>query len=165
MTKLRSQLISVSDTLWYHIVSRCVRRAFLCGEDQQTGQNFDHRRGWIEARIRQLVGVFALDVAAYAMMSNHYHIVLKIAVERAAAWSDEAVLQRWTQLFTGPLMVQRYLEPSLRADMSEAELAKVAELAAVSCQRLTEISWFMRVLPFLRLGMSLSSARWLFNSA
>ncbi len=85
MTKPRSKLISVSDTPWYRTFSRCVRRAFLCGEDQQTGQNFDHRRGWIEARIRQLAGVFALGVAAHAVMSNHYHIVLQIAV---AGWVE-----------------------------------------------------------------------------
>ena len=51
MTRPRSALISLPDTPWYHMVNRCVRRAFLCGADRHSGQNFDHRRGWIEARI------------------------------------------------------------------------------------------------------------------
>ncbi len=107
MTMPRSALVSLSDTPWYHVVSRCVRRAFLCGDDSFTGKNFNHRRGWIESRILELAGVFAIDVAAYSVMSNHYHIVVRIDGERAKKWTDEEVLNRWTQLFTGPLFVQR----------------------------------------------------------
>lgn len=146
MTRPRSQLVSVTDTPWYHVVSRCVRRAFLCGEDAATGKNFDHRRGWIEARIRQLASVFTIDVAAYAVMSNHYHIVLKIDAERAQCLSDDEVLARWTQLFAGPLLVQRYLAPESRATMSEAEVARVQEYIALYRARLCDLSWYMRVL-------------------
>jgi len=74
--------------------------------------NFDHRRGWIVERIQQLAALFAIDVAAYAVMSNHYHIVVRIDRERALEWSVEEVLRRWTTLFTGPLLVTRYLSES-----------------------------------------------------
>ena len=87
MTRPRSALISLPDTPWYHVVNRCVRRAFLCGHDAHTGQNFEHRRGWVETRIRELSSVFAIDVAAYAVMSNHYHIVLRVDAERARDWN------------------------------------------------------------------------------
>ncbi|CAK0776727.1 transposase [Gammaproteobacteria bacterium] len=128
------------------MVSRCVRRVFLCGEDSHTGKNFDHRRGWLETWILQLAGVFAIDVAAYAVMSNHYHIVLRIDALRAAEWSIEEVLERWTRLFTGPVIVQRYLSPETRALMTESECDKVVELAEGYRERLTNLSWFMRVL-------------------
>ncbi|WP_284155272.1 transposase [Sulfuricystis multivorans] len=146
MTRPRSQLVSLSDTPWYHVVSRCVRRAYLCGEDHATGRSYEHRRGWIEARIRQLAAVFTIDVAAYAVMSNHYHIVLKVDAQRAASLSDDEVLERWSKLFTGPLLVQRYRAPSIRATMDEAEIAKAQEFVALYRARLADLSWFMRVL-------------------
>ena len=145
MTRPRSALISVSDTPWYHIVSRCVRRAFLCGDDQTTGRNFDHRRDWLENWILRLASIFAIDVAAYAAMSNHYHIVVRIDTERSAEWGLEEVLERWTQLFSGPFLVQRYLSTA-RPEMTEAECEQVRILAETYRERLTDISWFMRVL-------------------
>ena len=124
MTRPRSSLISLADTPWYHVVNRCVRRAFLCGRDAVSGQSFEHRRGWIETRIRELASVFTIDVAAYAVMSNHYHVVLRVDADRAAALTDDEVLARWTRLFTGPMLVQRYLQPAARAAMGEAEREK-----------------------------------------
>ncbi|MGR9109039.1 MAG: transposase, partial [Gammaproteobacteria bacterium] len=130
---------------WYHCVCRCVRRAFLCGEDSFSGKNFDHRRGWITERIKQLAAVFAIDVAAYAVMSNHYHVVLRIDRERAAGWSVEEVLKRWTTLFTGPYLVSKYLSDA-RVTMSDAEMTVVLEMAETCRARLRDLSWFMRAL-------------------
>ncbi len=110
-----------------------------------TGKNFNHRRGWIESRILKLAGVFAIDVAAYAVMSNHYHIVVRIDDERAGKWTDEEVLRRWTQLFTGPLFVRRYLSDE-RDQMDVSQLSSVSTFAATYRERLHDLSWFMRVL-------------------
>ena len=145
MTMPRSALISLPDTPWYHLVSRCVRRAYLCGEDYFTGQNFEHRRGWIENRVQELAAVFAVDVAAYAVMSNHYHLVVRVDSERPQLWTDQEILERWTKLFTGPLLVQRFLSAE-RTDMSPSELAKVSDWVETYRERLFDLSWFMRVL-------------------
>ncbi|AHF04143.1 hypothetical protein MARPU_09980 [Marichromatium purpuratum 984] len=146
MTRPRASLVSLSDTPWYHVVTRCVRRAYLCGFDRLTGRSFEHRRGWVELRLRQLAGVFAIDVAAYAVMSNHVHLVVRLDAERASQWSDTEVLRRWRCLFRGPVVVERFLSPATRAGMTEAELEVVAGLVAIYRARLADLSWFMRVL-------------------
>ena len=47
MTRAREQQICCDDTLYYHCVSRVVRRAFLCGFDRATQQDFEHRNQWV----------------------------------------------------------------------------------------------------------------------
>jgi len=84
-------------------------------------------------------------VAAYAVMSNHYHLVLRVDAERARGWSREEVLRRWTQLFDGPKLVQTRFP--IRLDTQDAaSLQRVDEWAETYRSRLMDISWFMRVL-------------------
>ena len=98
MTTARKQLISLADTPYYHCISRCVRRAFLCGEDKNTGQNFDHRCGWVEDKLLSLSQIFAIEVCAYAVMSNHSHLVLFVDENTAKAWSTQEVIERWHKI-------------------------------------------------------------------
>ena len=75
--------MNLAATPYYHCICRCVRRAFLCGQDGYTGKNFDHRKAWVVDRLQFLSGIFAIYVCAYAILSNHLHLVLRIAAERA----------------------------------------------------------------------------------
>ena len=104
-----SALVSLADIPWYHCVPRRVRRAYPCGVDSATGKHFEHRRGWIVDKIKELTVLLVADVASHAIMSNHYHLVLRVDAERAAGWSDEGVLTRGTQMFIGPVLVQHDL--------------------------------------------------------
>ncbi|WP_155250795.1 hypothetical protein [Pseudoalteromonas luteoviolacea] len=54
MAIARKRQISLVDTKYYHCISRCVRRAFLCGEDKVTGKSYEHRRGWVAEKLLQL---------------------------------------------------------------------------------------------------------------
>ncbi len=143
MTTARKQLISLADTPYYHCISRCVRRAFLCGEDKNTGQNFDHRRGWVEDKLLSLSQIFAIEVCAYAVMSNHTHLVLFVDENSATSWSTQEVIERWHKLFKGTLLTQQYLRGE---NMPEYLMTSLLETVEVYRERLMDISWFMRLL-------------------
>ncbi len=140
MTRPRSELVDREKGGFYHLFNRCVRQAWLCGEDPHTGENFDHRRGWIERRLLVLTEVFPVDVYAYAVMSNHYHIVVNYCPARALDWSDAEIAQRWLRVFGPPAK-----DPEARAVYEAALLADPARLDELR-QRLGDLSWYMRCL-------------------
>ena len=94
MTQSRESQISLADTPYYHCISRCVRRAFLCGDDDYSGKSFDHRRLWMVDRIRFLTDIFSIDTCAYAIMSNYYHLVSYVNEQHAVAYSLQEVCSR-----------------------------------------------------------------------
>jgi REP element-mobilizing transposase RayT len=143
MTRPRKALISLADTPYYHITSRCVRRAFLCGVDHHSGNSYEHRRQWIVDRIRLLSSLFAIDICAYAVMSNHYHLALKVCPEQLESLSEDDIMDRWCALFKGPLLVQNYRSGE---DLKPFERAAVSDIIEVWRKRLSSISWFMRCL-------------------
>jgi REP element-mobilizing transposase RayT len=143
MTRPREVLISLSDTPYYHITSRCVRRAFLCGVDHYSGQSYEHRRQWVVDRVRLLSSLFAIDVCAYAVMSNHYHLVLKLCPEQLDDLTEDDIMDRWCALFKGPLLVQNYRSGE---ELKPFERASVSDTVNIWRKRLASISWFMRCL-------------------
>ncbi len=143
MPKPREHQVSLEATPYYHGVSRCVRRAFLCGTNFDTGESYEHRRGWLENRLLELPQIFAIQVASYAIMSNHYHVVLYVDVSAAKSWNDNDVVDRWHQLFKGNLLSQKF---SRKETLSQPELARLQIYITEWRKRLMDISWFMRVL-------------------
>lgn len=143
MPKPRYSQISLKVTPYYHCISRCVRRAFLCGTDSLTGNSYEHRRQWIEDKILSLSAIFAIDVCAYAVMSNHYHIVLHINDKTADNWEFEEVIERWHQLFSGNLLSRRYISGY---NLGGAELKTLTDIVNVWRKRLMDVSWFMRII-------------------
>ena len=143
MTRARKELIAVEDTPFYHCISRCVRRAYLCGDDYQTQKNFDHRKGWLVEKIKFLASVYAIDVCAYAVLSNHYHLVLFINQDEAKAWSEQEVIDRWGKLFPSSAKnIQNLITASKSQVTRQAYEEKIEEWR----KQLTDISWFMRCL-------------------
>ncbi len=141
MPKPRHQQISISETPYYHLVSRCVRRSFLCGKFDT--YNFEHRRDWIMQRLAILTQMYAIDIAAFALMSNHYHLVVRVDTAKAAAWNAAEIAARWQMLFRLPVLVERYLSGQSSGDAENQVTEKIIEKWRA---RLCDISWFMRCL-------------------
>ena len=143
MAIARKRQVSLVDTKYYHFISRCVRRAFLCGEDRFTGQSYEHRRGWVEDKLGELAKVFCIDVCAYAVMSNHTHLVLYVDDKKANRLNDKAIVIRWHKLCKGTLLTQKYIQGE---KLSKVELIFFNQTVKQYRERLASISWFMRLL-------------------
>lgn len=94
-------------------------------------------------RLTLLGEVFAIDIAAYAVMSNHYHVVLHVDQGRSRSWSRDEVIHRWLCLYKGDPLVHCHLRGELKPDAEFRQLDRIVETWR---ERLTDISWFMRCL-------------------
>lgn len=142
MTYPRKLLVSLRATPYYHVVARCVRRAWLCGRDSYSGKDYTHRKRWVVHRLKQLSSIFAVDLCAYAVMSDHYHLVIHVDARRAAQWTTEEVVARWSRIFGRPEIIDRWHKHQCTAAESEAALRLVEQWR----QRLHDVSWYMRAL-------------------
>src|ERR1700761_6626082 len=143
MTYPRLHIVDPQAPGFFHCISRCVRRAFLCGEDAYSGRSYEHRKAWVEERLLALAECFAVGLYAYAVMTNHVHVVLHVDPQIAQAWSDEEIAERWTRLF--PIRVDRATDDQLCAEKVRClqhNPERIAELRS----RLGSLSWFMRCL-------------------
>ena len=144
MTTPRKEQIKQQQSGYYHCVSRTVRRNFLCGYDEATNCDYEYRRQWIVDRISLLSNVFSVEVCAYTVMSNHYHIVLHIDYEASLTWDAEEVVRRWWQIYP-PKMLQEETSDDIIAFHLD-RLAADEEKVQLWRDRLADLSWFMRCL-------------------
>ncbi|CAM4132720.1 transposase [Vibrio neonatus] len=145
MTTARKQLVSIDATPYYHCVSRCVRQSYLCGHDYKKRTCYNHRKQWVEQKLIALTYCYCIDVCAYAIMSNHYHLVLYINKNKALALSQLEVVERWSLDHKLPLLIKRWLRKELTNRAEEEKCNKIIELWR---KRLWDLSWFMKDLNF-----------------
>ncbi|NKB61331.1 MAG: transposase [Gammaproteobacteria bacterium] len=108
MTIARRHQINLEATPYYHCTSRCVRRAYLCGEDSHTGQSYSHRRKWVESWLLKLNEAFCIELVGYAVMSNHYHVILRVDSEEGMQLSDDQVIDRWSLIYQPGGLMRHY---------------------------------------------------------
>ncbi len=133
-----------------HCYTRCVRRAFLCGVDQETQTSYEHRKQWIRDRLEFLASVFAIDIMGFAVMDNHFHLICRTRHDISDPWTDEEIARRWYRLFPKRAAVGGKIPEPTKAELdeimthrSEGDPAKrIAELR----RRLQNVSWLMKAL-------------------
>src|ERR1700722_19409097 len=143
-TYARGQIVVEDSVGVYHCIARCVRRAFLCGVDQYTGKDYTYRKEWILNRLRELAGLFAVEVCGYSVMSNHLHLVLRNRPDIAEQWSDDEIALRWRRVF--PPRDDATGEPVEPTEHDLAMLTANPERLLELRKRLSNLSWFMRCL-------------------
>ena len=126
MATPRYKLVDEEHAACYHLTSRCVRRAWLCGHDSVTRRDYAHRKGWLVDRMKKLARCFAVEIFGYAVMSNHFHMVLRYDPKASESWTDEEVAQRYVQAF--PPRVKGHLDAQDKAQQLEQRKAEEREL-------------------------------------
>ena len=140
----RVEVFAADEIAIVHVMNRTVRRCFLLGDDQFTGKNYDHRKLWLDEQLIHQAKHFGIDLLCQAILSNHFHLVLKSRPDVVAEWDDSEIARRWLMLCP-----ERRDKDGRPEEPSEFELkhirndkSKVKNIRS----RLSDISWWMRLL-------------------
>jgi len=140
----RCEVFSPSSVSIVHCINRAVRRAMLCGQCPYTGKSYEHRRDWIKTRLQFLAQFYAIDILAYSIMGNHFHIILRNRPDIVKTWSNKEVARRIWNLFP-----RRRNQDGTPAEPTEIELETLTsdpEKIEKYRTRLSDVSWLMRQL-------------------
>ena len=140
----RGEIFSPDEIACVHVMNRAVRRCFLMGDDPVTGKNYDHRKIWMQRRLELQAACFGIDLLGEAILSNHFHLVLRSRPDVVATWKDKEIARRWLMLC--PLRKhsdgspRKPTRPEIRSITGDRE--RLQEIRS----RLSDISWWMRLL-------------------
>ena len=140
----RADVFCSDEVAVVHVMNRTVRRCFLMGNDPLTGKNFDHRKAWMEKELERLAACFGIDLLTYAILSNHFHLILRSRPDVVQTWSDEEIACRWLTLCP----IRKDDEGSAK-EPNENEIKSIVNNAQCLLEirsRLSNISWWMRLL-------------------
>lgn len=142
MTTPRSLLIDDQNPGHYHLTSRCVRRSWLFGRYRK--RDYRYRKQWLNERMSALVPAFAIEVHAFALMDNHFHLIAYLEPRAPLEWSDREVVRRWLTIC--PPTDSNGEPDENRAGQLSQTLLSDPELLADIRSKLGSISVFMKLL-------------------
>ena len=140
----RVEVFAADEIAVVHVTARTVRRCFLLGEDAVTGKNYDHRKLWIDDQLVQQARHFGIDLLCQAILSNHFHLVLRSRPDVVAEWNDSEVARRWLMLC--PVRRDENRQPLEPTEFELNHIRNDKEKMAAIRHRLSDISWWMRLL-------------------
>jgi len=109
-----------------------------------TGIDYSYRKVWLLDRLKHLGQAFALDVYAYAIMSNHFHLVVYYDPTAPGRWSDPEVVERWLTVCP-PKLPDGSIDEGLKA-LRAATLLDDPEAVEQLRAKLGSMSTFMQLL-------------------
>lgn len=140
----RVEVFAADEVAIVHVMNRTVRRCFLFGDDAVSGKNYDHRKQWIDDQLVHQARHFGIDLLCQAILSNHFHLVLRSRPDVVKEWTDQEVARRWLMLCP-----ERRDEKRRPLEPNEFEINSIVtnkpKLATLR-KRLSDISWWMRLL-------------------
>ncbi len=140
----RADVFSPTEIAIAHITQRCVRGSFLMGHDPVSKKCYDHRKVWIEQRLKWFSAYFAIDLICFTILSNHFHLPMRSRPDLVATWDDLEVARRWLMICPSRRDVNGEPLPP-----TEARLNKIRNNPALVAKlrlRLSDFSWWMRLL-------------------
>jgi hypothetical protein len=139
----RDQVFDPFSVGTYHVFNRTARKLHLMGVDAVSGKELSHRKKMVVEKLRGLSKYFCIDVFAYAVLSNHFHLVLRNRPDSVEKLSDAEVAVRWLMICsTGRNEAGEPLPPT-ESQINAA--LKDAEKIAVWRLRLSNPSWLMKM--------------------
>lgn len=140
----RVEVFAPDEIAVVHVMNRVVRRCFLLGIDDVTGKNYDHRKDWIEELLKRFSACFGIDLLGYAILSNHFHLILRSRPDVIGTWDDSEVARRWLMLCParknadgGPEEPNEFELNTIRNNPQKLKSIRL---------RLSDIGWWMRLL-------------------
>ena len=140
-SRARRDIVREGEVACYHVWSRCVQSCWLCGRDPQTGIDYSHRKEWIEKLLKYQTSVFAVDLGAYHILNNHFHLIPCTRPDVAATWSHEEIAWRWKMAWP------QWKDGQWSRSPSDQEMQKVLVKGPEHLEklraRLSSLSWYM----------------------
>ncbi len=140
----RDEVYSDEESCVVHCYNRCVRQEFLLGLDEKTGEDRSYRKQWLVDRLESLVTTFAIDVLDFAIMDNHFHVLLRNHPEIRDEFTPREIAVRWLSLYPG-----RRIDEFTSTGPTDTEIEALmnnAEQIEIIRKRIGSISWFMSAL-------------------
>ncbi len=140
----RAEVFDPSEVAALHICARVVRRCYLLGIDPVTGKNHDHRKIWIEDQLKLLSANFGIDLFAFSILSNHFHLILRSRPDVVQTWDDSEVARRWLMLC--PIRKKPDKSPEEPNEFELNSIRNDSDKLATIRTRLSDVAWWMRLL-------------------
>ena len=143
--KPRSEVYRPGEQAIVHVMNRCVRKCFNLGLDKKTGKNYTYRRRKFEKELQKSVSGFAIDMLSFALMDNHFHLMLRSRPDVVNQWDDREVVRQWHKLC--PQFKNKDGSP-IENPGDELVIPLTADVDEVAKwrERLSDISWFMKLI-------------------